>query len=69
MKSWITSPNRYVKTVPGYYVSVIDGPRKALVEGPFATHAEALARVDVARMECNDPRGWFYAWGTARVRA
>ncbi len=54
--------------LPGYYVSVIDGPRKALVEGPFATHAEALARVDAARDECTDPRAWFMAWGTARVR-
>lgn len=55
---------------PGFYVSAIDGNRKALVSGPYATHAEALGKVDSVRDEwCElDGRAWFYAWGTARVR-
>jgi hypothetical protein len=56
---------------PGYYVSAIDGPREALVEGPFATHAEALARVDAAKARWVelDGRAWFAAWGACRVHA
>jgi hypothetical protein len=55
---------------PGYYVSVIDGARSRLVAGPFSTHEEALAQVDPQRNHWYelDPKSWFYAWGTARVR-
>jgi hypothetical protein len=55
---------------PGYYVSALDGPRHALVAGPFATHEEALSRVDAERAHwCEiDGRAHFAAWGTCRVK-
>lgn len=55
---------------PGnYYVSVIDQGRRALLAGPWPTHAEALAQVDAVRVKaCElDPRGCWYAFGTARL--
>lgn len=52
-----------------FYVSVIDGARYAFLAGPFATHEEALAKVDAARKRADevDPRAWFYAYGTAQA--
>lgn len=54
-----------------FYVSVIDGGRKALALGPFATHAEALDRVEDVHEFClgrwPDEAHW-WAYGTARVR-
>jgi hypothetical protein len=52
-----------------YYVSAVDGSRYTLLAGPFATHEEALDRVDAAREKSTeiDPRAWFYAYGTCRV--
>jgi hypothetical protein len=58
-------------TQPGpYYVSAIDGPKSALVSGPYADHATALALVDRARdiASDNDPRAWFAAFGTVRMK-
>lgn len=55
---------------PGaYYVSVKDQGRTALLAGPWPTHAEALAMVDTVRAKaCElDPRGVWYAYGTARL--
>lgn len=57
-------------TRPGaYYVSVIDGQRRALLAGPWPTHPEALNMVETVRVKaCElDPRGHFYAFGTARL--
>lgn len=51
-----------------FYVSAIDGPKRALVAGPYASHAEALDKVDAARLEA-ERREFklcpFIAWGTA----
>jgi hypothetical protein len=55
---------------PGsYYVTAIDGPRFWKMAGPYATHAEALDRIDAARrISCDyDGRAYFMAWGTGRV--
>lgn len=50
-------------------MSVIDGARRALLCGPFPTHAAALCMVDMVREKaCElDPRGHWYAFGTARL--
>lgn len=50
-----------------YYVSVINGSRKALLAGPYASHDAALAKVRVVsdKAAAADPRGAFYAYGTA----
>lgn len=50
-----------------YYVSVIDGTKRGMAAGPYATHEEALDRVNDVRMACElkDPRAWFWAFGTA----
>jgi hypothetical protein len=50
-----------------FYVSVIDGGRRGLLLGPFATHAAALARVNVVRSWCidRDQRAHWYGFGTA----
>ena len=52
-----------------YYVTVIDGSRWAPVVGPFAEHEQALAKVDAAREATykQDPKSWFYAYGTAKL--
>jgi hypothetical protein len=52
----------------GFYVSARYRDRGVLLLGPYATHAEARANVDRARRYVldNDPRGWLYAYGTAR---
>lgn len=57
--------------LPGYYVSAIDGELCAFPAGPFQTHEEALAAVDSTKAAWidKDPRAWFAAWGTCRVRA
>lgn len=55
---------------PGnYYVSVQDQGRTALLAGPWPTHREALEMVDTVRTKaCGlDPRGHWYAYGTARL--
>jgi hypothetical protein len=55
---------------PGrYFVSVRDGKRRALLCGPFPTRREALAMVEPVRAKaCEvDPRGPWYAYGTARL--
>ncbi len=58
-------------TRPGcYYVSVKrDDGRYALLLGPLTTHAEALEKVRAVREKaCEvDPRGVWYAYGTARL--
>lgn len=50
-----------------YYVSAIDGPKRYLIAGPYATHDEALERVDTVRNAAHerDGRAWFMLWGTA----
>jgi hypothetical protein len=50
-----------------YYVTVIRGERTGWLLGPYATHAEALARVDAARIVAQtiDPYTVFDAFGTA----
>lgn len=56
---------------PGFYVSAInDHGQKALVEGPYTRHEEALVRVQAVKDAWSDadPRAFWYAWGTARVR-
>lgn len=65
----ITPLGRRVANLSGYYVSAVDGGCHALVAGPYATHAEALARVEVTcrEWERRDPRASFAAWGTCRV--
>lgn len=52
-----------------YYVSVIDGGNYRFLAGPFATHDEALAKVDAARELAieYDRKAWFYTYGTARA--
>lgn len=55
---------------PGaYYVSVQDQGRTALLAGPWPTHREALDMVATVRTKaCElDPRGHWYAYGTARL--
>lgn len=57
-------------TRPGpYFVSAIDGTKNYIMAGPYATHAEALAKVEPARNIANDHdgRAWFMAWGTCRI--
>lgn len=53
----------------GFYVTLKDGPRTAWLLGPFATHDEALARVDEAwNRACDvDPRCHFAFRGTASI--
>jgi hypothetical protein len=50
-----------------YYVSCVDFQRRTLLAGPYATHPEALAKVDKVRAMGGkaDPRAAFYAFGTA----
>jgi hypothetical protein len=50
-----------------YYVSCVDFQRRALLAGPYATHPEALAKVDKVRAMGvkADPRADFYAFGTS----
>lgn len=52
-----------------YYVSIVRDGRKGLLAGPFATHTEALALVNKARIEaCDvDPRAWFDLFGTCSL--
>jgi hypothetical protein len=67
---WRATPaGRRLAAIPGYYVSAIDGGRHALAAGPYATHAEALARVESVRSEWDgrDPRAAFAGWGTCRI--
>ncbi len=55
---------------PGrYYVSVLNGGRSALLAGPWPRHEQALAQVEAVRaFACEvDPRGHWYAFGTARL--
>ncbi len=57
---------------PGpYFVSAIDGAKTYIMAGPYATHAEALAKVDPAREiayeKSADGRSWFMRWGTCRI--
>lgn len=62
-------------TAPGpYYVSVVRDAAKGAVDcrllaGPFATHAEALAKVERCReVACDiDPRAHWYGFGTVRM--
>jgi len=59
-----------VDSRPGrYFVSVQDGKRRALLTGPYPTHQAALDAVSAVREKaCEvDPRGHFYAYGTARL--
>lgn len=51
-----------------FYVTVVDGPRVGYLAGPFATHDEALTRVDDARKLAakRDPWSCFYGFGTAK---
>lgn len=56
---------------PGrYFVTAIDGPSFYYMAGPYPTHAEALARVDLARdiADKHDGRAWFMSWGTVRQK-
>lgn len=50
-----------------YYVSVIDGARRGMAAGPYATHQEALDRVNDVKMalELKKPEAWFWQFGTA----
>lgn len=56
-----------------FYVTIFDRTDNAghgkvrLACGPYATHPEALDRVEIARRiaEKLDPRTVFYAWGTS----
>ena len=57
---------------PGpYFVSAIDGTKAYIMAGPYATHGEALAKVDPARDiaydKSADGRAWFMRWGTCRI--
>ena len=56
---------------PGnYYVSVIDGGQYVLALGPFVNdHQGALGHVDAVHdyVVDHDPRGFWYAYGTARA--
>lgn len=53
----------------GFYATAIDAGRVAYLLGPFDAHEAALAAVPRAQelAYANDPRAWFYAYGTARV--
>lgn len=54
---------------PGfYYVSIEHNGERRLVRGPWSSHAAALAAVAEVRAHCEriDPRGAWYAYGTAR---
>lgn len=56
-----------------FYVTLLDDSRPqrvAYLAGPFATHPEALERVESARRiaENSDPRAVFYSTGTTGVR-
>jgi hypothetical protein len=57
--------------VEGFYVTVRSGSRVGYLLGPYASHADALASVDRARLFAGrlDPWAVFYAFGTARVVA
>ena len=50
-------------------MSTRDSRRYALLLGPFATHHEALARVELGRRLAHevDSRSHFYFFGTAKV--
>lgn len=52
-----------------YYASVRDAGRTGLLAGPYATHAEALDKVDAARAKAvaADGYAWFYAYGTCSI--
>lgn len=52
-----------------YYVSVQDNGRTALLCGPWPTHQQALDMVGAVTLKaCElDPRGHWYAYGTARL--
>ena len=52
-----------------FYVSAIDGQKKYLIAGPYASHTEALEKVDaVNKRACElDARACFMAWGTAKA--
>jgi hypothetical protein len=59
-------------TRPGnYYVSAVDGPTFYLMLGPFASHADALARVDEVRAFSIDKdrsgKACFMGFGTVRM--
>jgi hypothetical protein len=57
---------------PGpYYISVRkEGGDWRMVSGPYDKHADALALVDKARGICQDmdPRSFWYAFGTVRIK-
>jgi len=55
----------------GYYVTIRDAGRVGFLMGPYATHAEALSRVEEAseRTECVDPWAHFAEFGTTRIKA
>jgi hypothetical protein len=52
-----------------FYVTVVDGSRTGWLLGPYATHGEALKKVELGRKlaeKVNDRAIW-YAYGTASV--
>lgn len=53
-----------------YYVTAVDGGNYWLMAGPYDTHQAALADVDKALEVSNeaDPRSWWKAWGTAKIK-
>lgn len=55
---------------PGfYYVSIQnDAGERRFIRGPWSSHAAALAALPEVRAHCQriDPRGAWYAYGTAR---
>ena len=55
----------------GYYVTVKDADRRGFLLGPFGSKGEAQNNVELGRklaIKHND-RAWFYAYGTALVKA
>lgn len=52
-----------------YFVSAVDGKRFWLMAGPYETHRKALDAVADARRISynNDPRSFFYDWGTCSL--
>ena len=49
-----------------FYCSVIDGGRVGVLAGPYATHEEALAKVETAKALALKANAWahFFSFGT-----
>ena len=69
--TWTDGPTSPIpdRTPGAFYVSCENAGRRALLVGPFATHVDAITRVDDVRKlaERLDPRAVFYAFGTSRA--